>query len=76
MLNTYHAKFQVFMSMGSVINWAKISYFDGELIGWHTSHTVDVKYSGPKVSEQSNGGQVFMIFIGFIKAEKDRDDSW
>ena len=28
MLGTYHAKFQVFMSKGSAINWAAISDFD------------------------------------------------
>ena len=28
MSNTYHAKFQVFMSTGSAINWATISDFD------------------------------------------------
>ena len=28
MLNTYHAKFQLFMSTRSAINWATISVFD------------------------------------------------
>ena len=71
MSNTYHAKFQVFMSMGSAINWATIFYFNWpplqKLIQIWSGTTEKIGAGGEVTSSKQDSKNKVTSLVGKLK---------